>query len=88
MRLCSDFILRNVCGDYLLVPLGEKAKEYNGVFTLTDTGAFILEKLSEQKDLKETAELLANEFEIDAASAYEDAVVFTDSLLKQGILEE
>lgn len=86
MKISKDFVLRNVCGDCLLVPLGEKAKEYNGVFSLSETGAYILQRLSEQKEIKEIAELLSQEFEIDSSSAYEDTLSFTESLKEFGIL--
>ncbi len=86
MKLSDQFVLRCVCGEYLLVPLGEKTKDYNGVFTLSETGGFILEKLSENKDIREIAELLAEEFGIEVSDAYEDTVAFSENLRQYGIL--
>lgn len=88
MKISDQFILRNICGDLLLVPLGEKSKEYNGIFTVSETGAFILSQLLADKNEQETASLLAKEFEIDFHSAYEDTVAFISNLKEYGILTD
>ena len=43
MRLSEDFICRHICGETLLMPVGEKTKEFNGIFTLSETGAFLID---------------------------------------------
>ena len=86
MKISDQFVLRNICGDTLLVPLGEKSREYNGIFTVSETGAFILSRLLDDKDERETARLLAEEFEIDFDSAYEDTTAFIANMKEYGIL--
>lgn len=88
MKLSDQFILRNICGDSLLVPLGDKSREYNGIFTLSETGAFILTRILDDKDESETASLLSQEFDIDYQSAYDDTVSFISSLKEYGVLTD
>lgn len=86
MKLSEQFTLRDICGEFLLVPLGEKTKEYNGVFALSETGAFIIQQIAEQKSLTEISDLMTEEFNIDYDSAYEDARSFTENLREYGII--
>ena len=86
MKLNSDFICRQVCGETLLMPVGEKTKEYNGIFTLTETGAFLLRSFLNGDGLQTAAEKLAAEFEIDTALALQDTREFAERLTEYGIL--
>ena len=88
MKLSEDFIFRRICGETLLMPVGEKTKDYNGIFTLSETGAFLLEKFSDGADEQAAADALAQEFEIDKALAAEDTRAFIEMLRGYGILLE
>ena len=88
MKLSKDFICRTVCGETLLMPVGEKTRDYNGIFTLTETGAFLLKAVLDGDDADAAAEKLAEEFGIDAALAKQDTKEFLDKLTAFGILTE
>ncbi len=47
MKIKSDFILRDVAGTYVVVPVGKRADEFNGMVHLNETGAFFW-KLAEE----------------------------------------
>lgn len=85
-KLSEDFICRQVCGETLLMPVGEKTREYNGIFTLSETGAFLLNAALNGADLPAAAKALAKEFETDEATAAADAEEFFGELVKMGIL--
>lgn len=40
MKIKNGFILRNVSDAYVVVAVGEAAKDFNGMITLNETGAF------------------------------------------------
>ena len=88
MKLSEDFICRQVCGETLVMPVGEKTKEFNGIFTLTETGAFLLNAVAEGADEATAAEKMAAEFEIDPDTAKQDTKEFLEMLLSYGILRE
>ena len=88
MKLSEDFICRSICGETLLMPVGEKTKEFNGIFTLTETGAFLLDRIREGDDPGDAAGALAAEVEIDEDTAREDAREFFGQLTEYGILVE
>ena len=41
MKVSNEFILREVAGEYILVPVGAAAVKFNGLITLNEIGAFI-----------------------------------------------
>ncbi|MBQ9506415.1 MAG: PqqD family protein [Clostridia bacterium] len=88
MKLSDGFLLRQVCGETLLMPVGEKTKEFNGIFTLPETGAFLLGELKKGADAAAAAESLAKEYDIDPQTALQDTRDFMDQLLSYGILTE
>ena len=47
MRINKEFVLREIAGDYILVPVGDTALEFNGLITLNEVGAFLWGKLQQ-----------------------------------------
>lgn len=45
MKIKEGFILRNVAGSYVVVPIGEATLDFNGMMSLNETGAFLFGKL-------------------------------------------
>ena len=86
MKLSEDFICRHICGETLLMPVGEKTKEFNGIFTLSETGAFLIDAVMNGADENAAAQQLAAEFEIGEETAVKDTREFLDQLLGYGIL--
>ena len=86
LRLSEDFICRRVCGETLLMPVGEKTKEFNGIFTLSETGAFLMDEIANGADVDGAVSDLAAEFEISDETAAQDAHAFFEQLLNYGIL--
>ena len=86
MKLSEDFICRHICGETLLMPVGEKTKEFNGIFTLSETGAFLIDAVMNGADENAAAQQLASEFEIGEETAVKDTREFLDQLLGYGIL--
>lgn len=88
MKMKYEFAVRDIAGDYVLVPLGEAALHFSGMMTTTDVGAFIVQALAEETTLEELAEKLMAEYEVDAATAMADLKEFTAQLRKLDILKE
>ena len=86
MKLSEDFICRHICGETLLMPVGEKTKQFNGIFTLSETGAFLIDAVMNGADEQKAARDLAAEFEISEETAANDTREFLAQLLDYGIL--
>ena len=49
MKIKSDFLFSTVSGKHLVIPIGAKAAELNGMITLNDTGAFLWKQLETER---------------------------------------
>lgn len=86
MKLKKELVIREVAGDYLLVPVGQTALSLNGMMILNDTGAFLWEKLPEAADEAALVDALLAEFEVDRPTAEADVKEFLDQLRALEIL--
>ncbi len=87
MKIKPDYVLREIAGDYVLVPTGEAVAKYNGLFAVSEVGAAILEKLPECESEDDIVAKILEEYDIDEATAKADVHEFIESLREQGILE-
>ena len=87
MKIKYDFVIREIIGEYILVPLGEGALVLSGMGTTNEVGAFICGRLKENRSYDEIYADLLNEFEVDEDVAKKDLDEFLDKLVKMGLLE-
>ena len=45
MKIREGFLLRNVAGNNVVVPIGQATLDFNGMMSLNETGAFIFSKM-------------------------------------------
>jgi hypothetical protein len=86
MKRKADFLMQNVGGENLLVPLGAQVMDMNGLITLNETGACVWELLAEDRTADELAFALAARFDVDAATARADVQAFLDETARLGML--
>ncbi len=87
MKIKEGFILREVAGSFIVVAVGSRVKEFNGVINLNDSGAFlwkILEKGATEEELK-TA--LLGEYEVSEEIAEKDIKAFVERIKEAGLVE-
>lgn len=79
--------MRKVGEVNIVVPLGQKVLDLNGVITLNETGAFIWELLGEERSLDELVEAVSQEFDVEPDQARKDIEDFLEDLRKFDMLE-
>lgn len=88
MKTNEFYILREIAGDNLLVPVGEATQRLNGMVQLTETAAFIWNHINEAKDLEELVKMITDEYEVDEETARNDVFGFTKELyMREMILD-
>lgn len=87
MRIKEGFLLRQVAGNCVVVPIGEEAVEFNGVITINETGKFIWELMSEGIEKEELLAKFMAEYNVSEEDAKEDIRAFIQTLLDNGIAE-
>ena len=80
MKTNPEFIARDIAGELVLVPVGTAAKNYGGLVTCNEVGAFIWKKLEIGMSMDELVCAILDEFEIDESTARKDAEEFVEKL--------
>ncbi len=50
MKVPEGFLMQKIAGSYVIIPLGDKLKQYKGLFKINDEAAFIYENLAADTD--------------------------------------
>jgi len=88
MKVKSGFLLRSIAGNHVIVPIGDRVKDFNGVITVNETGAFLfklLEKGAEEEQLVQA--ILANYEDVDEATAKQSVSDFLESMKEADCFE-
>ncbi len=87
MKIKEGFILRDIAGSWVVVPLGKKVVEFNGMMTLNESGALLWKKLQDGAEIDELISSLLDEYIIDEPTARADVQEFVNSIKSRGLLE-
>lgn len=87
MKLNNQFVLREVAGTWVVLPVGQACVDFNGMISLNETGALLWQTLEQGGDRQSLAAALTAEYEVTTEQALEDVDRFLSMLEKAGCLE-
>lgn len=76
MKANKDMMMREIAGEYILVPVGEAAMEFQGIMTLNGSGLFLWRMLQEECTEEKLILALTEEYEVDIPTAQADVKKF------------
>ena len=88
MKIKKGFVLRDLAGQYVVVPVGAASKKFNGIIYLNETGSFLFNELQVNLTEEELVSKLLGEYDIDEATAKSDVKEFIENLRKAKLLDE
>ena len=86
MKVTEELILREIAGEYVLIPTGEMASKIYGIIGLNGTGVFLYKQLQRETTVEELVETLLREYETDRETAERDVKRFLKKMEEAGIL--
>ena len=86
MTVEKNVILREIAGEYILIPTGSMALKFTGVFAISELGVAIWKLLGEGKSEEEIISLLLEEYEVDKETLTADVKAFLESLREKELL--
>lgn len=86
MRIEKDFILREIAGDYIIIPTGRTVLDFNGLITVNEVGVTLWKMLQEEVTLETLVQGVLAEYDVEEEVAREDIQEFLDKLAEGGIL--
>lgn len=87
MRIKPNFVYREVVGEHILVPTGPVSEDQNGLFVMSEWGAFIWHRLEQGNTKDEILKAILAEYEVDAETASRDLDEFLTQLEQFGVIE-
>ena len=88
MKAKSGFVLREVVGEYILMPVGENIGHFNGTIVMNDVAALVWEKLQNPVSRDDLLKAVQDEYEVEKAVASADLDALLDTFRKYGVIED
>jgi hypothetical protein len=88
LKAKSGFVLRDVVGEKILMPVGENITKFNGAVLLNTVSAFVWEKMQEPVSREALLQAVLDKFEVDEETASRDLDRLLETFAEIGILEE
>lgn len=88
MKIKDGFIIREVAGEWMAVAVGTRTVEYPGLIALSETAAFIWQRLEKGATLEDLVDALTDEFDVDKKTAESDLKLFVANIIEKGLLED
>lgn len=87
MKIKGEFVIRELMGDTVLIPVGKTALEYNGMITMNPVCGHIWKELEAGKNRDEILVSLLDCFEVEKEEAARDLDELLEKLSEAGFLE-
>jgi hypothetical protein len=87
MKIKSGYLLREVAGQFIVVPVGNQAISFNGIITLNKSGKVIWEVMQKETSVEEIVQALKKVFEVSDEVANKDVNTFLETLKKHSLVE-
>ena len=85
MKVDKEFVLREIAGDYIIIPTGKTVLDFNGLITVNEVGADLWNMLQEEVTMDELVQGILNEYDVEEEVARNDIQEFLDNLIEGGI---
>lgn len=86
MKIKKELIKREIAGEAFLVPVGKSVYNANGLFALTEVGAFLWDLLPGAQNADDLLTAVLEEYDVDEATAKADIEAFLQKLQQMEIL--
>ncbi len=83
----EDFLLREVAGSQVLVPVGAAVGEFAGIVTLNGSGVHLWNALATEQTTQSLAAVLMQHYAVSLEQAMADAEKFTQKLQEVGAVK-
>lgn len=88
MKIKEDLVLREIMDEYMIIPMGERLLEFNGISKLNESGVLLWRILEKGATNEVLVDALLEEYDIDKAQAEIEVNNFLEALKANQMLEE
>lgn len=88
MKVKKGFVLRDVCGEHIIVAEGKENIDFNNIISMNETAAFLWKNIIDKDfDTEYMVDKLLEEYDIDEDTAKRDCQTLVNQWLDAGIIE-
>lgn len=87
MKIKNGYMLREIGGESIVVPVGSRTVDLRGIIKLNETAAFLWKKLEIGCSRQGLIDALLQEFEVDEQTASHDVDKFIENLSQNNLTE-
>jgi hypothetical protein len=87
VKIKDGFMLREIAGSWVVIPLGQRVVEFNGMISLNESSVLLWNKLEKGATIDELVQAILSEYDIDEETARADVEEFV-KLIKENYLLE
>ena len=88
MKIKDGFVLKKVGDSAIVVAVGKRAKEFNGIISLNETAEFLWNNLEKAQNAEELSELLFAEYDVSKEKALDSCEKFIAKVREANIIDE
>ncbi len=88
MKVKTGFALHTLGNEYVVVPVGERTKDFHGMVRMNKSGAFLWEQMKGDFTKENLVNALLDHYEITNEVAEKTVETFITKLMAGGMLEE
>lgn len=85
-KIKDGFIVREIGGRAMAVPVGPQTSELHGMIALSESGALLWKALENGAEISDLVKILTDSYEVGEETALADTKKFLDNLKEQGAL--
>ena len=86
MNIKKELIKREIAGESFLIPVGRTVYDANGLYALTEVGAFLWDLLPEAQNEEELLRAVLETYDVSQTEAAADIAAFLEKLRRMEIL--
>lgn len=87
MKIKNDFVVKEISGSIVVIPVGSQVMDFNGMVKLNETGAFLFNLLKNETTTDALVNELLYEYEVTREKAEQDVIAFINKLKEADLIE-
>lgn len=87
-KACSGYVVREIAGEFLLVPVKMQADGESQIAIMNETGKFLWELLTEGSTVETLLHAMTKEYQVSEKDALADILDFLSDLKERKLLQE
>ena len=88
MKIKSGFVMKDVAGSKVVLPLGERRLDLNGIITFNDVGAEVFNMLDGTNSVEEIVAKIAKDYEVSTEIVAADVNELIEKMRANGLIED